>query len=677
MARKPNVSAGILNLAPNGAAITDSTLKISFLGASPYTFEGWVCLDGLTDQSDFITKPGEFHFGFRGQSLFVQRTNQTFCLSTPNILGQNTWYHIAVTYSENGTLTIYLNGIRQAEMITFDPGISDQGQPFAIGQGFSGKIQEARFWNCWRSESDIFQNQYSVEASANLLADFDFSQDPMQDLSGNHHTVTLQADDNGYAYTDVVCPAMALSGGSYAEPVMETEINPGTGADPYSVQAWVYQITPDGVQTVFANGNWSEPTGMALYIDNGVLKAMHGNNTILTGQSVLEANEWHNVAVVFNGSVLQLYLNGQLEASMTAPQLPPRPQGSPIIGAAHDSQEPTTDYYFQGYIQTVLIWSIALSAADINQWMNNDPLGEQNIVGYYNFTTSPAENLYTSNSLGLVDGAFIAEVHISSTDSIQSRKPLRHRAKGWRHPYDVNARAIPFAQAHLDSVVDEYAYLLGEMVPEQQRNVYLSRFRQELQQIFAEIAANPEQIPQGAVHYRQEDGDWVFYEHTENGIMEVHRINQEENLDECTIWLISYVWNALNAFLSVLGVPTISQRGLTFVQRLARDSGMWNFFVQTVTGRVTGISAILAILTGVYEFGYMVSFLKFVITTLSWWAITKLIIKAISYFVPGLAELELAAYIANAVVAIAQLEWCYLQKPAQCYNALEPVCICS
>jgi hypothetical protein len=84
--------------------------------------------------------------------------------STGITLNDNTWHHIAMTFNSgviNGTL-IYIDGVLK---LTTTMTISNQGDPFIIGssvdpynQFFSGSIDDVRFWNVIRTQTQILDN---------------------------------------------------------------------------------------------------------------------------------------------------------------------------------------------------------------------------------------------------------------------------------------------------------------------------------------------------------------------------------------------------------------------------------------------------------------------------------------------------------------------------------------
>src|SRR5436853_1228873 len=78
----PMDQSAVVQLSAQAYLDCGTTLPISFLGTSPYTFEGWISFDGLCPDSTIVTKAGEFTFGVTGRKLYVQRTNQIMSLTS-------------------------------------------------------------------------------------------------------------------------------------------------------------------------------------------------------------------------------------------------------------------------------------------------------------------------------------------------------------------------------------------------------------------------------------------------------------------------------------------------------------------------------------------------------------------------------------------------------------------
>lgn len=101
-------------------------------------------------------------------------------------------------------------------------------------------------------------------------------------------------------------------------------------------------------------------------------------------------SEWHHVAGVFNsdGSGIKLYIDGILNSTQSASGsnfTSNHDNGGPMVLGARGS---TPDNFFEGKIDEVKLWNIALSQSDIQDWMHK-PID----TNHSNYSNSTSDNL--------------------------------------------------------------------------------------------------------------------------------------------------------------------------------------------------------------------------------------------------------------------------------------------
>jgi LruC domain-containing protein len=121
--------------------------------------------------------------------------------------------------------------------------------------------------------------------------------------------------------------------------------------------------------------------------------ARKGSQYEKAGTTVLTDSNWHFVVGVFAGKKdRKLYVDGVLEASDTRNKPFEHNADATVFGRWGDS---TPKSYFNGDINDVQLWDIALTQAQITSYYNNSPTGNENeLVGFWKFDTGSGTTVY-------------------------------------------------------------------------------------------------------------------------------------------------------------------------------------------------------------------------------------------------------------------------------------------
>ncbi len=194
---------------------------------SALTVEAWINANewaGSIWGACIISKQGTdpdkgygFTVGENGRIEFNHSIEEGWtAVQTGQILGLNTWYHIAGVY--NGTeMKLYVNGIEQASVGVQGDATPGEGvvmnfgdNPTWPGRFFNGKMDELRIWDIARTESEI-QQHMSEELTGNepgLVGYWNMNEGTgttIADGSGNGNSGTLLNMDEG-AWVDGFTP---------------------------------------------------------------------------------------------------------------------------------------------------------------------------------------------------------------------------------------------------------------------------------------------------------------------------------------------------------------------------------------------------------------------------------------------------------------------------------------
>lgn len=110
-----------------------------------------------------------------------------------------------------------------------------------------------------------------------------------------------------------------------------------------------------------------------------------GGGFPVTGKTEFEVDKWYHLAVVFDGSTIKLYVNGELDGQVDAPRGPVILCGNTdkrrfCIGSSVNSR------YLEGSISEVRVWKRALTQNEIqNNMCYISPDYYQDMVAYWRF----------------------------------------------------------------------------------------------------------------------------------------------------------------------------------------------------------------------------------------------------------------------------------------------------
>ena len=316
-----------------------------------FTCELWVYHSSLSGQQTYLSDA----FGnTSGVYLYKDITHKvglyysSQIITGTSILAANSWYHIALCRA-SGTVRLFVNGNLEASA----PDNTNLSQPilsiggYASGDWFNGYIDDLRITKgIARYETGTGANAGKmVFAGTNNLA-LPTTQLPANTTDDpSYNSVSLLLRGNGTpgvgnppldesptpktitavgnaSVTTAVARWNQGSGGSslvfdgsgdYFTVPDGSDFNFGTGD--FTVEMWVYLGQLNRFHALWANGP-VQIGSFAVYINSAnKLEISYYSNFLIFGQTALQLNTWHHVAVTRQSSVTRVFLDGLLDAS--------------------------------------------------------------------------------------------------------------------------------------------------------------------------------------------------------------------------------------------------------------------------------------------------------------------------------------------------------------------------
>jgi len=302
-------------------------------------------------------------------------------------INSNTWHHVAFTFNASeirlyvdGNLDLTVSSTITAGYQTGKKVILGGSAESAFDLPYNGAMDNVRFYNRVLSASEISQLYTQDPACVTLPVNLTSSLtacyalngtagEPVNGLTGTVSAVTASSDRNNTAAS-----AMNFSGSSTSSIAL-----PASNlikSQELSLSAWVKPASNNAAQYVVFTKNTASSNFEAyalVFNANGTFTAIKGNNGNLisvNSTGTVSTGTWHHLVFTLSNTELNLYLNGNLQASNTNSLAIGYENGKPVVlgGSGEGFNLP-----FSGDLDNVRFYNRVINASEVSQLYSQDP----------------------------------------------------------------------------------------------------------------------------------------------------------------------------------------------------------------------------------------------------------------------------------------------------------------
>ena len=341
---------------------------------SAFTLSAWVKPRELGNGvQSIISKDNsyEFEIGHAGTAQYSIRLNNLRQGMGLTALELNQWQHLAVTW-DGGVVRYYYNGSEDGSTLFAGPILANNVH-LGIGArsesvfAFDGLLDEVEIYQRPLNALEI-NNLYRAapllpapdgQAISHWTLDENSGCQAMDQFSGNHGQLIPQCESNVPQWVGGVSGSALMFDG-IDDAISVSNSNSLSSFDQLSVSAWI-KHSATSLWRPIVDKRDSNADGFDLYIDSQSKLFFRINNNTLGGISTVADGEWHFVTGVYDGNNLQLYVDGELDASSTALSTSLLTQAPLYIGKHYSN--PGISY--KGVIDELRLFDTALSIEEV------------------------------------------------------------------------------------------------------------------------------------------------------------------------------------------------------------------------------------------------------------------------------------------------------------------------
>lgn len=675
-----------LDLTADAFVETKEELAVPLNGSKPFTVEAWIRCSGLCSHMGILEKQGVFSFGLNAGLLSLDLAGfPTLTATKEDAIDTGDWYHVAAVWDgagKAGTLFLYIDGREVAQQWMEGQPVTHNPYPYTIGTSFQGLLKSVSVFvgalPSWRIKQDQFM---PFPAQPPLAADFDFSVAPPQDRSPNKLPLVLKND----AVSRLTFPGARLAGTAYCRPVRDTAVNPGGGGkDSYSVQAWVYMEVDNPLQQmILVNSNLESSSGIALYLKyhkekkGFVLVSQRGGpENCVESSTLVPISRWNYLATTYDGASeeLKVWVDGKEAGAKKIGGIEPQKSSNLLVGAAFVEGKPAGDSTFQGFIGSVRVWSVALTAHELIKWSQAEDVLLPGLVAYYNFFSAPARNQVNGNPIGLTDGAALGRQVEKTDGSLDNLRALTDDEQLGGDEIILDEQTLAEIRASIDfSGLSEQVQSFQAVLEEDLRDESLEKwipkadrawFREEAMREWQQLATTLREDPLSAglvtSHVLHGYRVLLYHDKVSSRVLLSAKADQ---VDECLFWKLEMLGTWVSGILSVAGIYGLAYDKLSeFFKKILAKTAVMKILASATSTQGISPTGLYQGVKALHDYGLLWPAIYGLLTNFNWWAVAALAAEILTWLLPS----ALAKVVVKLGWAAFTLSQVWKKRPKDC-----------
>lgn len=411
---------------------TPTALQLSSNHA--FTWEGWMFIRSFTgDRNMLICKnndmsgsPYDYLLGITGTDYLNAYDGSNWGGVHQNI-PLNKWIHLAFSY-DGSTMHYIYNGKKVGDRSfswSLDTSNNIKIGGYASGHNIDGLYNEVRFWDHYRSPTDIQNNFYKRlnGDEIGLIAYYPMIEDSgstVYDYAGTSNGTIYDAtwsSSNPQYYMNInednnrVSPQLNLSSvgtvkdslieleGDYVQNLLQFDgyydyfnSSLSNSVTEATIEGWVKRQGSGrgGHPSVFDLGSWGHNSGFGLWEDGGVIELRDSGYSHPNIGENFNTDTWEHFAIVYDGNKIELFRDGSSIYEFDNPTV----NSTDIFwsGRREDQHD-----YFNGLVFDIRIWNHARTQIEIQDNMDKRLNGnESGLVAYYKLEEGSGDTVIDS-----------------------------------------------------------------------------------------------------------------------------------------------------------------------------------------------------------------------------------------------------------------------------------------